>query len=413
MPVSTQLSAIQAASGSLAPGLRIAVVTPDLHRTGGTERGAAELVARLVREHQVCLFANYWEPDGVRNLCYHHVPVFPWPGLARFYSFYAAATRAVDAAARQHGGFDVIYSPGPNCAQVEVCTAWFCQARQHALLASGQLRPRPVTAREWLQLVHRRIYALLVTRLERAFYHSAALQRVVSPAEILKRDLVECYGMAPERIVVGHSGVDSTVFYPEAREALRPQARAQIGLRDDDFAFLFVGTDWVRKGLLTVFAALAEVPEARLLVVGAESQAAYRQHCAELGIERRVRFLARRADILYYYAAGDALLAPSVYEPFGLIPLEAMACGMPVVITRMMGVTELVGSEDALILKDATSVPELVQAMRVLHSDAGLRARLATNGIRRAAAHSWDGMCDITLKELLTVAGEKAKRIEQ
>jgi glycosyltransferase involved in cell wall biosynthesis len=393
--------------------MRIGVVTPDLHRTGGTERGAAELVARLVPEHQVCLFANHWERNGAPNLCYHHVPVLPWPGLVRFYSFYAGATRAVEAAARRHGGFDVIYSPGPNCAQVEVCTAWFCQARQHELLSSGQLRPRPVTVREWLQLAHRRMYASLLTRLERGFYLSAGLKRVVSPAEILKRDLVECYGIDPQRIVVGHSGVDRSVFHAGARNALRPRARAELELRESEFAFLFVGTDWVRKGLLTVFAALAEVPDCLLLVVGAESRAAYRRRCVELGIPSRVRFLPRRPDILYYYAAGDALVAPSVYEPFGLIPLEAMACGMPAVITRQMGVAELVGAEDALILDDPTSAAELALAMRVLASDLNLRARLAANGIRRAAAHSWDGMCDVTIKELVAVAGEKSAQQNQ
>ncbi len=63
--------------------MRIAVVTAELHRTGGTERGTAEVVVRLPREHDVCLFAHRWEPDGGANVCFHRVAVMPWPGQAQ------------------------------------------------------------------------------------------------------------------------------------------------------------------------------------------------------------------------------------------------------------------------------------------------------------------------------------------
>ena len=116
--------------------LRIAVVTPELHRTGGTERANSEVVARLAAEQQVCLFAHRWVPDGTPNICYHHVPVVPWPGLLRFLSFFLSATRAVNAGEKRHGSYDAIYSPGANCLQIQVSTAWFCQARQLELFRS-------------------------------------------------------------------------------------------------------------------------------------------------------------------------------------------------------------------------------------------------------------------------------------
>lgn len=409
MAVTTQPIAGNLASCDAVAALRIAIVTPDLHRTGGTERGAAELMSRLARRHRICLFANHWEPDATPNICFHRVPVIPWPGLARFYSFYWAATRALSAAEHSEGRYDTIYSPGPNCKQVEVCTAWFCQQRQHELLAAGRLRPRPARFTGWLRLLHRRLYAASVTRLERNFYRSPRLQRVISPAEVLKTDLVQCYGVEPERIVVGHSGVDSSAFAPARREALRPQARRELGLQDGVFHFLFVGTDWVRKGLLTILEALPGVPGAELLVVGAEQPEAWRRASARFGVESRVRYLPRRADILYYYAAADALVAPSVYEPFGLMPLEAMACGLPSIITRPMGVTELVAPDEALILEDAFNTHELARTMRELMTDSALYTRLVSAGIARARAHPWDRMCDITMEQLLAVAQRNGK----
>ena len=389
--------------------MRIAVVTAELHRTGGTERGTAEVVARLSREHQICLFAHRWDPDGSPNICFHRVPVMPWPGLLRFLSFYWMASRAVDRAARRHGGFDVVYSPGPNCRQVEVCTAWFCQARQDELLRSGKLRPAAGSVSDWLRLAHRKIYATAVTRLERAFYRSPRLRAVVSPAQALKDDLVSCYGIEPERIVVAHAGVDAETFGPAQREALRAQARAALGLGEGEFWFLFAGTDWVRKGMLTVHEAMRELPQARLLAVGPHAPASWKRHAERAGIAGRIRYLPPRGDIIFYFAAADALVAPSVFEPFGLIPLEAMACGLPVIITPPMGVAEIVTPEDAVILKRAEDAGELAAAMRRVMEDAALRAKISKNAPARARMHPWDAIYRATEAEIKAAASKTRK----
>ncbi|MCL4524205.1 MAG: glycosyltransferase family 4 protein [Acidobacteria bacterium] len=387
--------------------MRIAVVTQELHRSGGTERGTAEVVARLAQEHQICLFAHRWDRENNSNICFHRVPVMPWPGLLRFLSFYWMASRAVDTAARRHGGFDVIYSPGPNCRQVEVCTAWFCQARQDELLRSGKLRPAAGSVSDWLRLLHRKIYAATVTRLERKFYKSPKLRSVVSPAQVLKDDLVASYGIEPERIVVAHAGVDPESFSVAQREALRAQARAELKLREGEFWFLFAGTDWVRKGMLTVHAALREAPQARLLAVGPYDPASWKRHAERAGIAGRIRYLLPRRDIIFYFAAADALLAPSVFEPFGLIPLEAMACGLPVIITPPMGVAEIATPEDAVILHRADNAAELAAAMRRVMEDSALREKLARNAPARARMHPWDAIFRATETELLAVARKK------
>ena len=391
--------------------LRIAVVTPELHRTGGTERGTAEVVERLAREHQICLFVHRWDRDSNSNICFHRVAVLPWPGLLRFLSFYWMASRAVDAAAQRHGGFDVIYSPGPNCRQVEVCTAWFCHARQDELLRSGKLRPTAGTVSDWLRLLHRKAYAATVTRLERGFYRSPELRSVVSPAQVLKDDLVSCYGIEAARIVVAHAGVDPETFGVEQRNALRAQARAELGLREGEFWFLFAGTDWVRKGMLTVHAAMREVPQARLLAVGPYDPASWKRHAERAGIAERIRYLPPRRDILFYFAAADALVAPSVFEPFGLIPLEAMACGLPVIITPPMGVAEIATPEDAVILQRAEDAGELAAAMRRVMEDAALREKLARNAPARARMHPWDAIYRATEAELLAVARKRGSGV--
>jgi glycosyltransferase involved in cell wall biosynthesis len=164
------------------------------------------------------------------------------------------------------------------------------------------------------------------------------------------------------------------------------------------------------KGLLYVLRALAEVPAAKLLVVGAdvEHAASWQRAAKESGVDSRVMFLPRRSDVMFYYAAADALVAPSVYDTFGLIPLEAAACGLPAIITRSMGVAEVFTPEETIVLERADDVPALAAAMRRLQADAGYREELARRARLRAAQSSWDRSCQPTL-ELLVKFAQKRK----
>lgn len=388
--------------------LRIAVVTPELHRSGGTERANAEVVARLAREHQVCLYAYRWIPDGTPRICYHHVRVVPWPGLARFLSFHISATREVNAGALRHGGYDGIYSPGANCRQVQVSTAWFCQARQLELFRSGKHRPAPASAMDWLKLAHRWSYAWAVAKVEQSFYRSPALQRVITQSRLLARDLEHYYGLSPEQIGVAHGGVNTATFDPEERMKLRAAARHELGLRDGVFVYFFIGNNWLIKGLYHAMRALAEAPDVRLMVVGAdvERTESWRRLSRQLGVADRIGYLPRRPDILYYYAAADALLAPSVYDTFPLMPLEAMACGLPVIISRQTGVAEIAGPEDALVVSNPENTAELAELMRRMAGDPALRGRLVENGLRLARGHSWDRIHLAVVEQLLELAGK-------
>jgi len=371
---------------------RIAVVSPEMHRRGGTERGNAEVMARLARTHSICLFAHHWEPDDTPDICFHRVPVIPWPGLIRFLSFYFFATRAVRRAARAHGGFAAVYSPGANCAEVQVSTAWFCQARQLDLFRSGKHRPPPATAIDWLKLWHRWTYAWCVAQVERAFYALPGLRRVVTQSNLLARDLQHFYGLPAERVTVAHGGVNCETFTPQMRAALRTQARAELGLAPKDFAFFFIGNNWLIKGLYHVLRALPLVPRVRVMVVGlgTERPESWQAFSRELGVAGRVTYLPRRPDIIYYYAAADALLAPSVYDTFPLMPMEAMACGLPVLLSRNTGVAEIVGPEDCLLVENVEDIAELASAMGRMADDDALRARLQANGLALARQHRWD-----------------------
>ncbi|HXZ19223.1 MAG TPA: glycosyltransferase family 4 protein [Candidatus Acidoferrales bacterium] len=389
------------------PRLRVAVVTPELHRTGGTERATAELLESLSREHDICLYSIQWNGSNRSPICFHPVPVVSGPGVLRHLNFFLAASLAVWRGEQRHGAYDCIYSPGANCAQVNVSTAWFCQARQRDLLRSGRFQPPPAGFNDRLRRFHRTLSANWYALLEGWFYASRRLEKVICPAYVVRRDLMDCYRVSPDRLVVAHSGVDTSTFNRERRLELRDASRRELGIAPGDFCFLFVGTDWVRKCLVTVLDALACVPGALLYAVGPYDPEPYRRYAKRAGVAGRVFFPPRRADVISYYAAADAVVAPSFYEPFGMVPLEATACGVPAIITRQMGVAEVLDENSAILLDDPADSAALAPAMRRLMDDPDLRQRLALQGELRAGLSSWDSINQASLDAIRVTASQR------
>ena len=193
----------------------------------------------------------------------------------------------------------------------------------------------------------------------------------------------------PHATVVG-SGVD-TVDFPLAIPDGRPW-RGEL---------LAVGRVEPRKGFDTAVAALAHLPAStRLRIAGVADP----QHLAELrrtavaaGAEDRLVIAAEpRAAVRGLYAAADAVLFPSRWdEPFGLVPLEAMSQGTPVIATRRGGAVEfLVDGVNCLVIPDGDPVA-LAAAVRRLETDAALRSRLVEGGLRTAARYTVDRLADV------------------
>src|SRR5207248_1399513 len=106
---------------------------------------------------------------------------------------------------------------------------------------------------------------------------------------------------------------------------------------------LFVGSEWERKGLKVAIDALAHAPDWKLLVVGRGNVASYRSHARASGVEPRVVFVGTASDPAPYYCASDAFVLPTSYETFSLVTYEAAATGVPLLVTPVNGVTDLLG----------------------------------------------------------------------
>src|SRR5262249_42286431 len=218
----------------------------------------------------------------------------------------------------------------------------------------------------------------------------------IADSDATRRDLLRYYRVAPQKVRAVPLGVEPA-FRPVELEAARALAAERYGLTSP--FLLFVGTLEPRKNLRALLEAYRRLLSSHtgegdaptLAVAGARGwwyRDLYRL-ARELGLDGRVRFLGRvpDADLPPLYSAAAAFVYPSLYEGFGLPPLEALACGTPVVCSDRSSLPEVVG--DAGLLVDPTQPAALAGALARILDDPALRQELRGRGLERAARYTW------------------------
>jgi D-inositol-3-phosphate glycosyltransferase len=224
-----------------------------------------------------------------------------------------------------------------------------------------------------------------------------------------RRELVELYGADPERVAVVHPGVDTTVFRP-GRLA---EAREQLGIEPDAAMVLFAGRIQPLKApdvLLRAAAVMLQRDPAlrRRLVVaivggasgsGLDQPTALSDLSVELGIDDVVRFVPTvgQRELADWYAAASVVCVPSHNESFGLVAIEAQACGTPVVAARVGGLSTAVSDGVTGVLVDGHDPDDYATAIHPLLTDAGAREAMSQKAVRHAEGFSWDVTADRTL----------------
>jgi D-inositol-3-phosphate glycosyltransferase len=233
-----------------------------------------------------------------------------------------------------------------------------------------------------------------------------AADRIIAPTEIERGQLLELYGADASNIFVAPPGVDLERFRPGDRDA----ARRRFGFTDDPLV-VFVGRLQPFKGTGVAVDALARlrrmVPDAQLAIVGGDSprgsrgeRVRLRLQALRLGVSDRLRFLepVTHDELPDLYRAADVVVVPSASESFGLVALEAEACGTPVVATAVGGLRLTVRDSETGYLVDRRDPQAFAAALSRILSDPSARARLGANAVRLAHKFPWartaDGILD-------------------
>ncbi len=248
-------------------------------------------------------------------------------------------------------------------------------------------------------------------RITRRSVHRA--RKVIAISQSTASDIVRLYGVPDEKIAVIPYGLDA-IFTPENARALEPMVRQRYPLSER--FLLFVGTLEPRKNLPRLLEAYALARQRADLPPMVLAGAPGWQHerilaqARELGVESHIVFAGYipREHLPGVYAAASALLYPSLYEGFGLPPLEAMGCGTPVLASNTSAMPEVVG--DGGVLVDPRDVQQIANGILRITQDEMLRQQIAERGLERAKRFRWEEAAQRTLGVLEDACSSSAAR---
>jgi len=305
--------------------------------------------------------------------------------------------------------FRSVLEPSPNYSfREQIHVPWVLMRERPALFhAPHYVLPIAVRCRSVVTIhdcIHLRFPQYLPNRAAYAYAGAAmwaAAHRsdcILTVSEASKRDILHYFNVAPEKIVVVHNAFDARFSVaPGEEDVARVRERYQL----DQRFVLYVGNIKPHKNLVRLIEAFdelrrGELEDLKLLIIGDEISKlpALRLAVHKHKLHKHVRFLGYLSDdmlaVLYRLAA--LFVFPSLYEGFGLPPLEAMASGTPVVTSNLSSLPEVTG--DAAILIDPSSVDSIVDGMRRVLTNPALAAEMRRKGLRRAREFSWERSVD-------------------
>lgn len=254
------------------------------------------------------------------------------------------------------------------------------------------------------------------------YWHAVSLRaahasdRIITVSRFAARELSQVFRIPESKIAAIYCGVDTNRFRPIRDPDTLRQARERYSLPDK--FYLFVGPSNGDKNLALLLRTFLETldpsdPRSLPVVVtsakpSAPPEADLLRHLEHAGKGGMFRFLGsvEDADLLAVYSSAHALLFPSLHEGFGLPPVEAMACGLPVVSSNRTSLPEVLG--DAAILFDPDDTPSLLDALQAVN-DGRLRQELRRRGLERAALFSWDSAARAVASEVLSCLHKRSR----
>lgn len=329
---------------------------------GGAERYTVDLARALAaRGHDVALlYAAAFAGEGMAGVRHLHIKTGGVTRAKRYRNFLDALERHLDAES-----YDIVHAmlPVHRCDIYQPHAGFAFEAA-----ASGHLKHKSILKRAASRLgnrlnVKRRLYAAV----ERNLLTASPAPAVICLSHAMKQDVESRFRIDPASAVIIPNAVDLNHYDPAAHPNAGTKLREQLGLSSARKIGLFLSQDFVRKGLIETLQAVATLndPSFVLVVTGREDPAPFQRLAARLGITPNVIFTPPTGDPYPFYAAADVVLFPSRFDSFGLVPAEAVAMGVPPIVSRAAGISELLtDAKNALVVEDPAQTATFTAAIR-------------------------------------------------
>jgi UDP-glucose:(heptosyl)LPS alpha-1,3-glucosyltransferase len=309
---------------------RIALIRQKYNPAGGAERFVSRATRALVEQGaDITLITRKWNTVPGQRV----VQLAPWylGSTWRDWSFSRAVCRHL-----QHTHYDLVQSH----ERLACCDVFRAGDGVHHEWLTQRARTMGPLRRLAMRMNPHHAYVL---HAERQMFASPRLRAVICNSRMVKEELVRHFGLRQEQLAVVYNGVDLEEFSPRLRERWRRSQRQALGIAEEMFTLLHVGSGFERKGVATILRAMARASAAcHLIVVGGDKhEGRYKSLAHELGIASRVHFSGVQQDPMRFYAAADAFVMASLYEPFANASMEALAMGLPVATSTKSGAAEI------------------------------------------------------------------------
>jgi len=382
--------------------LKIAFIAPEVSYQAGPAKVTASLIERLYEDHQVSVFSHTIRGIDLSKIKHYKVPAFTRPKFLAYITFLVSSTIILTALSfLRKRSFDIIHSTGCCCTfSTDVITSHFCEKEGLRLEKTNIVEMPHKSIWQKLKALDHRIYRRLAAFVEGVIFgHNSPEVRIVV-SERMKKEFVHHYGNAAESIIVIPNGVDLKIFTPANRPLYRDRIRQKHGISHSEPVLMFAGGDWERKGVPYIIEALSLLPrlDVKLFISGSGDEKFYSQLVELKQVRERIIFVSVSSNLWEYYAASDIFAFPTIYEPFGLVIVEAMACGLPVITSRVAGAADFMNDGvDCLLLNNPSDINELATKIELLLSNAELRKTMGERAREAAEKLSWDQVAQQTI----------------
>ena len=375
---------------------RIAVVIPKFGLVGGAEGFASLLTERIAADprFEVHVFANRWA-DSSGRIVFHQVPIVRFPKFLTTPGFAWSAGRAISAA----GPFDLIHTHD-RIYRADVYT-------MHG-----------IPHRWWVREVRRKKMSLFdrtLARVEDRLVSEGGCRRFLAVSELARKIFLVEYPVDPARVMVVHPGIDISPYAKLDRERCRREIRDRFRIGPDEPLILFVSMNFAIKGLDHILRGLGRLREKdpsariRLLVIGRGDEKTYGELARELGLGDAVFFAGAvaREKLPAFYLAGDLYAMLSRFDTFGMVVLEAMAAGLPVLISGSVGARDIVREGENGFVVENPDDPEAVAGRIGAMLRDGTLERMGREALKTAGENSWDRASAQVLKVYEEIWGDQ------
>lgn len=333
---------------------RLAIVRQKYRPDGGAERFVSRALSALSNQNlELNVITRQWQGEKQDDWHIHICNPQKWGRISRERGFAEAARRLW-----LTEQFDIVQSH----ERIPGCDIYRAGDGVHRRWLLQRQRVLPTWRGKMLMLDR---YHRYVMAAEKAMYQAPELKAVICNAEMIKNEIIEDFGVDAKKIHVIYNSIDANRFMP-AQDEQKLALRQQFGISADAVVLCFVGSGFERKGLAAAIKAIAGT-DRYLLVVGQDkAEKQYRALAQSEGCGGRVLFCGMQKETLPFYQMADALLLPTLYDPFPNVILEAMACGLPVITSQTCGGAEFIEQGKNGFVCDALNIPRLREAIMAI-----------------------------------------------